>query len=435
MEQYRWLIGIDWGDRAHHVCALTREGGTPQRRVFAHEATALHELGEWLERLCAGDLSTVAVGIETPHGPVVEALLERGVAVYAINPKQLDRFRDRHSVAGAKDDSRDAFVLANSLRTDQECFRRVVPADPIMVQLREVSRVHETLKDDCVALSNRLRQVLYRYFPQLLKLSPAAEEPWLWALLERAPTPAQAARLRPSQVARLLREHRISRFTAEEVVAILRAPALPVASGTVAAVTRHVALLLPQLRLLHEQRHAAERQLAELLRELEAKSDEEDGPGDVRIVCSWPGVGNIVAATLFAEAWQALHERDRTTLRTHGGAAPITRATGTGGRPQPGRRRRRGETVVMRRGCNDRLRNAFHYWGQTAVQHDPRAKAQFARLRAAGHSYARALRGVVDRLLDGLLATLKARTLYDPARRSVGNVADAFRLVAASTTA
>ena len=46
----------------------------------------------------------MAVAIEVPHGPVVDVLLDRGIAVYAINPKQLDRLRDRFSVAGSKDD-------------------------------------------------------------------------------------------------------------------------------------------------------------------------------------------------------------------------------------------------------------------------------------------------------------------------------------------
>ena len=38
--------------------------------------------------------------------------MERGFTVHSINPKQLDRFRDRISPAGAKDDRRDARVLA-----------------------------------------------------------------------------------------------------------------------------------------------------------------------------------------------------------------------------------------------------------------------------------------------------------------------------------
>jgi hypothetical protein len=65
----------------------------------------------------------VAVAIEVPHGPVVDALIDRGFVVYAINPKQLDRLRDRFSVAGAKDDRRDAYVQADGLRTDRRLFR------------------------------------------------------------------------------------------------------------------------------------------------------------------------------------------------------------------------------------------------------------------------------------------------------------------------
>ena len=68
-------------------------------------------------------------------------LLARGFAVYAINPKQLDRFRDRHTAAGAKDDRRDAHVLADSLRTDQPAFRRVHVEDPLVLQLRELARL------------------------------------------------------------------------------------------------------------------------------------------------------------------------------------------------------------------------------------------------------------------------------------------------------
>lgn len=41
----------------------------------------------------------VMVAIEVPHGPIVESLMERGFRVHAIDPKQLDRFRDRFSLS------------------------------------------------------------------------------------------------------------------------------------------------------------------------------------------------------------------------------------------------------------------------------------------------------------------------------------------------
>ena len=94
--------------------------------------------------------------------------MERVFAVYSINPKQLDRFRDRMSPAGAKDDRRDARLLASALRTDPDCLRRLEPTDPAIVKLREWSRVGEELTRERVSLANRMRQQLWRYYPQFL---------------------------------------------------------------------------------------------------------------------------------------------------------------------------------------------------------------------------------------------------------------------------
>ena len=99
----------------------------------------------------------IAVGIEVPHGPVVETLLERAFVVYAINPKQLDRFRDRFTMSGAKDDSRDAETMASALRTDTHAFRKLALADPTLIELRKWSRITEDLTAERTRLANRVR--------------------------------------------------------------------------------------------------------------------------------------------------------------------------------------------------------------------------------------------------------------------------------------
>src|SRR6185503_8876948 len=112
----------------------------------------------------------VAVAIEVPHGPVVDSLIDRGFVVHAINPKQLDRLRDRFSVAGAKDDRRDAYVLGDGIRTDRRLFRRLHVADPRIVELRAWSRLTEELPEERVRLGNRVQQQLWRYYPQMQKI-------------------------------------------------------------------------------------------------------------------------------------------------------------------------------------------------------------------------------------------------------------------------
>ncbi len=165
--------------------------------------------------------------------------------------KQLDRFRDRHNVAGAKDDRRDAFVAATSLRTDQRCFRRVTLDEPNVIRLRELSRLDEAIGEDLRRTVNQLFQVLLRYYPEMLQLCPIPDQPWLWALLEEVPTSQQAKKLTLRRIQTLLSKWRVRRWTAEQVHTLLKTSPLQLAPGTVEAMSEHALLLLPQLRKSH----------------------------------------------------------------------------------------------------------------------------------------------------------------------------------------
>jgi len=335
-------------------------------------------------------------------------LVERGFHVFAINPKQLDRFRDRHTVAGAKDDRRDAFVLADSLRTDRPSFRQVQVEEPHLLMLRELSRTEEALLTEFRRATNQLRDQLHRFYAPLLQLCPAADEPWLWDLLELAPTPVHAACLTEAHVSGVLKTHRICRVSAVDVLALIHAPALPVAPGTAEAASAHCALLLPCIRVLAAQLQTCARQIESLLSTLGTVEAPTENPSDVAIIRSLPGVGRKITAWLFAEAARPLAERDYQMLRTQGGVAPVTK--------QSGKRRQ----VVMRRGCNPRLRNALYHMAHGVAQRDAYFASLYAALKAKGQSHGRALRSIGDRLLRMLVAMLRDRTLYDPSCRHTG---------------
>src|SRR4051794_37674000 len=352
----------------------------------------------------AGDPGSVAVAIEVPHGPVVDALLDRGFAVYAINPKQLDRLRDRISVAGAKDDRRDARVAAAGLRTDRHLFRRVLAGDPSVIELREWSRLAEELQQERTRLSNRIRQQLWRYDPQLPELSDDMTAEWVLALWTLAPTPAQAARLREATLARRLRQPRIRKLDAPAVLDILRQPAITVAPGVTEAAVLHLRSRVARLRLANQEFHQAARKLEELCTALsETDSAAQDGgPGDAAILRSLPGVGPVTLATLLTEAAGPLARRDYAALRTLSGVAPVTKRSG------------KTWVVVMRYAAQVRLRNAVFHWARVAVLNDPTCGSRYAALRARGHSYGRALRGVADRLLGVACVLLQRGMLFDP---------------------
>jgi len=163
-QSFVWFIGIDWGSEKHQGCVIDQQGDIAGERSFAHSGAGLAELSDWLLSI-VGAANAAAVAIEVPHGPVVDSLIDRGFAVHTINPKQLDRLRDRFSVAGAKDDRRDGYVLADGVRTDRRLFRRVSVTDPRIIELRAWSRLAEELTEERVRLSNRVHHELWRYFP------------------------------------------------------------------------------------------------------------------------------------------------------------------------------------------------------------------------------------------------------------------------------
>lgn len=401
---FGFFAGIDWGSEKHRVCLMDRDGQILGERWIEHNGNSLAELTDWLRRQTSDAPWLLAAAMEIPRGAIVETLLEHGFAVFSINPRQVDRFRDRYSPAGAKDDRRDAFVLADALRTDMHCFRPVKLDDPDLIRLRELSRLDDELAQEQNRTVNRLREQFHRFFPQLLQLCECVDEPWLWALFELAPSPLRAARLTQARIARLLQQHRIRRITATEVRAVLKTKPLTLAPGAAEAAAEHALLLLPRLRLLHQQRTDLARRISALLDELAAPTQGPKEHRDAAILLSLPGLGRKLAATMLSEASQAIADRDYHALRCYSGAAPITRQSG------------KKKSVLMRRGVNQRLRNALYHWARVSVVFHPPSKMRYAAMRACGHSHGRTLRGMADRWLKVLTSMLTTRTLYDPHR-------------------
>jgi len=408
-DQARWYAGVDWASEFHHVFLTNADGGKIGEKIFKHGGEGLAAMADWLIAASgAVEAGHVNVAIEAPHGPVVETLIERGFVVHAINPKQMDRFRDRFTMAGAKDDSRDAETMASGLRTDPRAFRPLAAVNPVVIELREWSRIAEDLGVERNRLTDRMREQLWRYFPALLELDDDVGAEWFIELWEAAPMPGKAARLRETTITKLLKRHRIRRIDAAHVSSVLQQRPVAVSAGASEAARAHVGTLIARVRLLNRQIKQADDKLGELTARL-AHRDESDPdpdperpPHDSVILASMPGVGKTVLATMLAEAWDVICRRDYAALRSLTGVAPVTKKSG------------KSCIVVRRQACNERLSNAMYHWARVAMQHDSVSRAKYSALRKRGHSHGRALRSVADRLLNVACAMLKNGAMFDP---------------------
>ena len=412
-----WYAAVDWASEKHDVVVTDYEGKRLGRLQVEHSGEGLARMADWLVATANGTPDAILIAIEVPHGPVVDTLIDRGFSVHSINPKQVDRFRDRFTVAGAKDDSRDCDVMASALRTDRHCFRRLATRDPTLVELREWSRMHEEHGRDRRRYVSRLREQLIRYFPAFLQLEGELDADWKLELLEPAPTPRSATALTKLRVSKILERHRARGRDAGQMLAVLQQKAVTTSPGTTKAAAAHVTALLASIRLAKQLAKEAKDNIERITYQLvDPNSDELESPcdagkptseqsaplRDAAILLSFPGIGPLNLATLLTEATDGVRDRDYQVLRCQGGVAPVTKQSG------------KSRYVVQRWACNQRLAHALLHWARVAVQHDPASRAKYRALRARGKSWGRALRGVADRLLYVACAALRSGTLYNP---------------------
>ncbi len=417
IELRSWYAAVDWASEKHDIVVTDCVGKRLGRLQVEHSGEGLARMADWLVATASDTPAEIHVAIEVPHGPIVDTLIERGFNVYSINPKQVDRFRDRFTVAGAKDDSRDCDVMASALRTDKHCFRLLATRDPLIIELREWSHMHEEHGRDRRRYTSRLREQLLRYFPAFLEFEGDLDADWKLELLERAPTPSSANKLSRLRVTKILERNRVRGRDAQEVLATLQQPAVVTSAGTTEAAAAHVTALLASIRLAKQLEKEAKAQVGSITDRLLDPISENSEPAsdacaqrpvqtatqrDAAILLSFPGIGRLNLATLLTEATDGVRDRNYQALRCQGGVAPVTKQSG------------KSRYVVQRWACNKRLANALLHWARVAIQHDPASRTKYQALRARGKSWGRALRDVADRLLYVACAALKSGTLYNP---------------------
>ena len=129
----------------------------------------LSEFGRWLHERRAQSIELWA-SIEKPHGRIVDFLLDHGVVVYPVNPKALDRARDRFRMSQSKSDSFDAYVLAEFLRTDHAHLRALELNSAQAQELKLLTRDHHRLGRHKTRLINQIEVTLKEYYPRPLEV-------------------------------------------------------------------------------------------------------------------------------------------------------------------------------------------------------------------------------------------------------------------------
>ena len=389
------FVGDDWAED-HHDVELQDETGRVLGRAKLPEGVAgiarLHAMiGEHLGEDV--DEATVVVGIETDRGPWVQALITAGYQIYAINPLQVARYRERHGVSGAKSDTGDAHALADMVRTDRHQLRPIAGDSAESEAVKVLTRAHKTLIWERTRHMLRLRHALREFFPAALVAFDDLTATDALELLAAAPDPISAAVLSVETITAALKKARRHNRAAkaEAIATALRTEHLgqpPVVAAAYAVTVRAQAAILAVLNT----------QIAELEEQVDANFSKHP---DADIYLSQPGLGVVLGARVLAEFGDDKKRyADARARKNYAGTSPITRQSG------------KKKVVLARYVHNDRLVDALGQQAFTALRTSPGARAYYDQLRARGVGHRAALRQLGNRLVGILHGCLKTGKVY-----------------------
>jgi transposase len=381
--------GIDWASDDHAVCVVDSDGDVVQRLTVAHTAAGLRRLTDLLAR---HRVETVA--IERGDGPVVDALLAAGLSVYVIPPSQVRNLRGRYGSAGNKDDRFDAFVLADTLRTDRRRLTPLTLDAEATTALRKLCRARRDFVAHRVATANQLRAHLQTAFPGAVGLFADLDSQISLTFLTRFPTQDAADWLSPKRLAAWLTS---VGYSGRTPAAVLHARLAGATRGATAshghALAGITAAFLAALSTISAQIDALAKQIAEAL----------DVHPDSAIFTSLPRAGTVRAARLLAEIGDA---RGRfptpSSLACLAGVAPSTRESG------------KLRIVSFRWAVDKQLRDAVCDFAGDSRHTNPWAAELYNRARARGHDHQHAVRILARSWLAIIWKCWTTNTPYNP---------------------
>jgi len=386
----RVTAGVDWAKDDHAVCVVGGQGEALERFTVAHDAAGLRQLAARL--LSAGALQ---VGIERSDGPAVEALLAAGLTVFVIPPGQVKNLRGRYRSVSSKDDRFDAYVLADTVRTDARRLRPLERDSDQAAALRAAVRARRDLVGHRVAAANQLRAHLQAVFPAAAVLFAAVDSEITLAFLSRFTTQEQADWLSPLRLRAWLKS---VAYSGRKDPAVLHARLLAAPRGQsgphASALAGVTVALVAVLRTLNTQIQALANSIGAQLA----------AHPDAVIFQSLPRSGTVRAARLLAEIGDARGRfPTRESLTCLAGVAPSTRQSG------------KVKTVTFRWGADKQLRDALCDFAGDSRRASPWAASLYDKAIARGCDHPHAVRILARAWAHVIWRCWQDHIPYDPA--------------------
>ncbi len=388
----RYCLGVDWGDEFHKVWVSDPQGKKVAEMKVEQTPKGMSEFGRWL-RERQGEGIELWAGTEKPHGRIVDFLLDHGVVVYPINPKALDRARDRFRMSQSKSDSFDAYVAAEFVRTDHAHLRALQPNSAQAQELKMLSRDHHRLGRHKTRLLNQITITLKEYYPRPLEVFDLESNIAL-DFLTQYPTPQALSKLSRRQWNRFAkRQHHLGEARCKELWEKLSQPQLAIPEHVVRAKAQLLAVLIIQLKSLIEAINSYSEKVQRFFASMPAAKLGKTLPGGksgTTVPMLWAELGDAKSR------WESFRH-----LQAEAGEVPVTKSSG------------KSRAVQFRFACNKLLRYASYWLSFNSLNRCEWANQYYRDQRAKGHSHHEALRALGAKWLKIIFVMWRDHTPYN----------------------
>jgi transposase len=369
----RYFLGLDWADEVHAIWVINEKADKVWEGKVKQTPDDLAGLGRRLYEWQSNGIEVWAA-LEKPEGRIVDFLLDHTVTVYPINPKAVDRARDRFRASSSKSDSFDARVIADFLRTDSGRLHPLLPNSPASQELKLLTSDYQRFVRQQTRLINQLTITLKEFNPRILEMFSDLNTPSALDFLADYPTPSDLANLTAPALRRFAREHRLHKETETRLWELSKAPQLVIPAHVVRAKERFVQALIAELRVVRQavadyqaeiERFFASMPAAKVAKSLPA------GKSGVTVPTIWAEIGDVLGR------WESFRH-----LQAQAGAVPVTVSSG------------KHRESNFRFACNKRLRHALVHYSFVSLHQSEWALAYYRAQIARGHRHYEALRAL-----------------------------------------
>jgi len=385
-----FYVGIDWADDHHDIFIVDESGNKVNSFRIDHNPQGLSFLRDQVRKLTVPK-EQVIFAIETHKNLLVDFLLDEGYTVYSINPKSVDRYRDRYRVSGAKDDTFDAMVLANIIRTDRNQHRAIMPNSDLGRELKVLTQDEQRLIRLKTKLINQIQACLKDYYPQALELFCQIDQPVTLDFLLAFSKP-QVVPL--AKLMRFLKKHHHAQAEekAKEIYNKLSGQHIFVEELTIRAKSRMLIALVNHLKMLLVQLDEYQKEIERLFA----------GHPDADIFKSLPGAGQKNAPRLLAEIGDNRQRYpEAKNLQSDAGTSPVTEKSG------------KVKIVHMRFACRKSFRNTLYQFSFSSLAESLWAKQFYYSQRASNNTHTEALRTLSNKWLKIIFRLWKDHLTYN----------------------